>query len=747
MNEGSGTFPEPKAFNFPMDRRGRQLALAGGGTALVPVAAQDESGSLGGFNVNDIIRTILKWRWLIAGVTVASVLAAIVISLLITPVYRGTVTLEINREPTRVLANNEDAQPNSGMDMDFLATQVGLLGSRSLAERVARTLNLGSDEDFVGTTEGRRVDRERMAIGKLQGGLEITPQRNTRLVNVAFEDTDPGTAARVANAFATNFIESNLERRYQANSFARDFLQKRLATVKDSLEKSERQAVDYATRQGIIQLGSGGGDRSGAGETSLDAASLVQLNQSLSEARSARIEAEQRYRQGEGRRGTEVINNSTIQTLTGQRAQLEAEYQEKLGLFRPEFPQMQQLRSRIAALDRSIASQTGAVGGAVSGSLRGDYLAAVARENALQARVGGLRSSVMDERRRNIQLTILQREVDTNRSLYDALLERYKAIGVAGGVGTNLVSIVDQAQVPGGPVSPNLPLNVLAGLALGLMLGLGAAFAIEFIDDTIKNPDDLTNKLKITPLGVIPKGGKDMTLIEILSDPRAPVTEAYHSVRTALQFASDHGVPKTLLVTSTRAAEGKSSTSMALAQNFARLGASVLLIDSDLRKPSFRAPSSASEGLSNLLAGAHNIRECIHKTNFDRLFLLPSGPIPPNPAELLSTGRFRDILNEVSGWFDYVVVDAPPVLGLADAPLLSSVCEGTLMVFEASKIRRGVALNAVNRLRGADANLLGGILTKYNAKASGYGYGYAYVDESYSYGIGEERQRQIELIA
>jgi capsular exopolysaccharide synthesis family protein len=173
----------------------------------------------------------------------------------------------------------------------------------------------------------------------------------------------------------------------------------------------------------------------------------------------------------------------------------------------------------------------------------------------------------------------------------------------------------------------------------------------------------------------------------------------------------------------------------------------VLLIDSDLRKPSFRAPSSAAEGLSNLLAGAQNTRECIHKTNFERLFLLPSGPIPPNPAELLSTGRFRTILEEVGAWFDYVVVDAPPVLGLADAPLLSSVCEGTLMVFEASKIRRGVALNAVNRLRGADANLLGGVLTKYNAKSSGYGYGYAYVNESYTYGIGEEKQRQIELIS
>lgn len=742
MNEGSGSFPDKSGFAFPVDRRTRNLTVPNS-TALVLANGVEPDKGGSGVNVNDIIRTILKWRWLIFGITLACVLAAIIISLMVTPIYQGRVTLEINREPTRVMAQGDDVEPNRGADMDFLSTQVGLLHSRSLAERVARTLNLGSDENVVSQEGGRRADRERAAVGVLAGNLGIEPQRNTRLINISFKSPDPKTAARVANGFADSFIESNLERRYEANNFARGFLQNRLATVKAALEKSERQAVDYATRQGIIQLGGGGGDKSGAGETSLDASSLVQDNTALSQARNDRIAAEQKYRQAlANRSSTDAMANPTVQALTSQRAQLQAEYQEKLALYKPDFPTMVQLRAKIEALGRGISGATTDV----SGALRSEYAAAVARENELQGRVSGLKSSVMDARKRNIQLTILQREVDTNRSAYDALLERYKTIGIAG-VGTNLIGIVDRAEVPGGPVSPNLPLNVMAGLVLGLLLGLGTAFAIEFIDDTIKHPDDLTNKLHLTPLGVIPIGPKDTTLIEILEDPRAPITEAYHSVRTALQFASDHGVPKSLLVTSTRAAEGKSSTSMALAQNFARLGASVLLIDADLRKPSFRAPSSASEGLSNLLAGATNVRECIHKTNFDRLFLLPSGPIPPNPAELLSTDRFRSILGEVTGWFDYVVVDAPPVLGLADAPLLSSVCEGTLMVFEASKIRRGVALNAVNRLRGADAHLLGGVLTKYNAKSSGYGYGYAYVNESYSYGLGEERQRQIELIA
>ena len=248
MNDGSGMFPDSQRFAYPADRRGRQLAVAGGGTALVPVGAADEGSGGTGFHINDIIRTILKWRWLITGVTLACVLGAIILSLLVTPIYQGSVTLEINREPIRITNSEDEAEPNRGNDADFIATQIGLLQSRALAERVARSLNLGSNEAFSGTGEGRRADRERAAVGKLQGNLSIEPVRGTRLINLRYHDPDPALAARIANAFADNFIESNLERRYEANSFARDFLQKRLATTKVALEKSERQAVDYASR-------------------------------------------------------------------------------------------------------------------------------------------------------------------------------------------------------------------------------------------------------------------------------------------------------------------------------------------------------------------------------------------------------------------------------------------------------------------------------------------------------------------
>jgi capsular exopolysaccharide synthesis family protein len=443
-----------------------------------------------------------------------------------------------------------------------------------------------------------------------------------------------------------------------------------------------------------------------------------------------------------------AISDPTVQGLGQQRSALEAQYQQKLALYKPDFPEMVQLRNQIDSLGKEIARQRSSVSGSTSNNLRAEYQAALARENALQAKVNEGKAGLMALRERSIQYTILQREVDTNRSLYDALLQRFKEVGVAGGVGANVVSVVDRAQVPGGPFKPNLPLNIMIGLAVGLLLGLGTAFSIEWIDDTIKTPDDVGTKLGLASLGVIPGVGKGLAVREQLEDPRSQVSEAYQSVRTALQFSTDHGVPRSLLVTSTRASEGKSSTALALAQTLANLGASVLLIDADLRKPTFRGPSSTSQGLSSLLAGSDKVAECVHPTQMERLFLLPSGPIPPNPAELLASGRFKEILDEALTRFDHIVIDSPPVLGLADAPMLASSVEGTLMVIEAGAIRRAAALNAVNRLRASEARLMGAILTKFNALkvGYGYGYGYGYGEDAYAYREGDQPKKQIELL-
>ena len=739
MNNHIGAFPND-ASALSVGGNARPPAIAG----LRDVAFATPTKNEAVFDVSEYWRVIRKWWWLILAITAACVLAAVVVSMLMTPQYQAKATLEVNPGGTQVVKMGE-LDPIATDDRAFLSTQVGLLQSRSLAERVARSVNLANSEHFA-DQEAPRPARESQAVRALASDVEVELPRESRLIQVAVETADPALSARIANSYADNFIQSNLERRYEATSYARSFLEQRIGTVKKRLEDSERQLVAYAQRQGIITLnvdtGSGTGGRS---EQSIDAASLVALNQALSTARTDRIAAEQRFRQAQGNRSTtEVLQNPTVQALTSQRAQLQAQYQQKLGLFKPEFPEMVQLRAQIEALNRSIGQETGNV----SSALRSEYAGAVARERELQAKVNGLKSDLLNLRERSIQYTILQREVDTNRSLYDALLSRFKEVGVAGGVGTNAVSVVDRAEVPVAPVSPNLPLNVAIGLLAGMLLGVIAAFAIEWIDDTIKVPDDLTSKLGITALGVIPIVPKDAAVRDQLEDRKSQVSEAYQSVRAALQFSTEHGVPRNLLITSTRAAEGKSSTALAIAQTLASLGATVLLVDSDLRKPTFRGPTSGSEGLSTLLAGAEDVRQCVHPTEVERLFLLPSGPIPPNPAELLASGRFEAILGEISEWFDHVIIDGPPVLGLADAPLLSSVCEGTLMIVEAGSIRRAAALNSVNRLRAAGARIMGGVLTKFSAKRSGYGYGYGYGygENHYAYAEGEEPKKQIALL-
>jgi polysaccharide biosynthesis transport protein len=719
---------------------GRDLVPTGLRDVAIAQSAPGESK----VSLSEIWRVISKWWWLIAAITFVSILAAVLLSLMVQPEYRARSTLEVNREGVQVVQMGQIEQMEMG-DREFLTTQAGLLRSRGLAERVARSLNLANNADFVDQSAPRAM-REEMATGLVQGSMVVNPVRDSRLVEIVVESTDPNLAARIANAYGDNFIQSNLERRFEATSYARTFLEQRLATVKRRLEDSERQLVAYAQQQGIVTLNvDSGNGQTGRSEQSIDAASLTSINSALSEARAERIAAEQRYRQAQGNGATtEALANMTIQTLTSERAKLAAEYQEKLGIYQPDYPLMAQMRARIESLDKAVQQETGRVGS----SLRSEYQAAAGREAQLQAKVDQLKAALLNLRGRSIQYTILQREVDTNRALYDSLLQRYKEVGVAGGVGANVVSVVDRAQVPGGPFKPNLPFNLVIGLIGGLMLGFGSAFSLEWMDDTIKTPDDVTAKLGIAALGIVPRAEKESSVQEQLEDSRSQVSEAYQSVRTALQFSTDHGVPKSILITSTRAGEGKSSSALALAHILAKLGASVLLIDGDLRKPTFRGQAGSSgAGLSNLLAGSDELKAAIQPTEQDSLFLLPAGPIPPNPAELLASGRFATIIEEVKPVFDYVIVDGPPVLGLADAPLLSSYCEGTVVIIESGSIRRAAALNAVKRLRSAGARIMGGILTKFSATKSGYGYGYGYGygDDRYSYRQGIEDKKQIRL--
>lgn len=686
---------------------------------------------------------VWEWRWLILSAVAAGLALAVIATLLTRPLYRSTALIEISPPAVEVM-DQKTSRQDLAFDDSFIETQTGVLASRALAERVSQDLNLPSNEVLVGNAEADRPGRQRTVLADLKANLTVNAVDRSRLIKIAYSSPDPGLAARVINGFADGYIASSLERRYQASSYARDFLQRQIANVRRELEASERQLVAYAQRQGIITTGGGSIPGQSAGDNdanSLTGSSLVELNRALADATTRRIQAEQAYRQSQSGRSTAEMGERTS-TLRTERAKLQADYQDKLAVFKPDYPEMVRLKSRIDALGQGIAAEERDVATGRSGTLAADYQAALAAESALRGRVSGLKGQVLDLRGRSIQYNILRRDVDTNRSLYDALLQKYKEIGVAGGIGTSFASIVDRGDAPAAPYKPNLIFNLLIGLGLGLAAGLGIALVLEFVNDTIKTPDDVRNRLRLAFLGGIPvlQGNRP---VDALGDPRSPITEAFFSTGTSLGFTTEEGAPRSLLLTSTRPAEGKSTSAWALAQYFARVGKSVLLIDADLRKPAFVTGQEKEDGLSNLLTNRDAVRPHVIQTDIENLWLLPCGPIPPNPAELLASSRMQAIINEAVSEFDMVIVDGPPILGLADAPLLSTACRGTLMVVEAGKTRTRAAVEALNRMRAAGATVIGCILMRYRHEASGYGYNY----EAYTYKSVESRHREIRALA
>jgi len=712
------------------------------GAALGP--GQRSYSAAASLDFPTLVRIIHHWRWLVLGAVALGLVGAILFSLLTTPVYRSWVTLEAN-PPSVAVSDEQSRQQDSqaSNNYDFVATQVGLLGSRAVAERTAQDLNLANNPDMV-PQDADASQRLRTATAVVQGGLKVVAPEDGQLIKFSYDSTSPQLAALVANGIADSFINTSLQRRYEASAYARNFLERQIAKTRGDLEKSERSVVAYAQQQGIITTaGEGGSDSkaSGSDTNSLQGESLVQLNAALAAATARRVSAEGAYRQALATGPTSDVNNSVL-PLRQELAKLQGEYSQKREFMKPEHPEMVSLQSQINELQRQINNQAAQASSGRINGLLADYRGALDAERALQARVSQLKGDVLNLRGRSIQYTILQREVDTNRSLYDALLQRYKQIGVAGGVGMAPVSIVDRAQVPTFPFKPNLFMNLLVGLGLGLVAGVVGAVGFEFLNDTIKTRDDVRRKLALACLGTVPKTSAKDAFVEDLKNPTSMISEAYSAIVAALRFSTEEGTPKVFLVTSTRSAEGKSSSALAIAQNFARRERRVLLIDSDLRKPAFKAANDRV-GLSRLLTTDDPLNAHVVETQHQNLWLMPSGPLPPNPADLLSTGRIRKIIAEAKDQFDLVVIDGPPTLGLADAPLLASAAGTTLFVIESGKTRTRAAVEALNRLEATGTRILGAALTKCGESHDGYGYsGYGY---GYGYGA-KGRLKKTEIL-
>lgn len=690
-------------------------------------------------------RIVLRWRWLILGAVALGIVASIVMTLISTPQYTATTRIEINREGARIV-NVQGVQPEtSGVDNEFYQTQYGLLGARALAERVARDLRLINDPDFFKVMRikdeasgaefaAMSPDQRKKAVVKaLLLKVNVTPIRLSRLVDISWTSPDAALSARVTNAWAAGFIQSNLERRFESTAYARRFLERRLDQLRARLEESERRLVNYASQQAIINIPVGvPGSDGRTEERSLTGDSLAALNTALSDAIADRVRAQSRLGRQAGGANAEALASPALGSMRERRAEASAEYSRLLTSFEPGYPPARALAAQIKELDASIAREEARV----ERSLSEGYRSSLEREKMLTAQVGALKSGFLDQRRRSIQYNIFQREADTNRELYDGLLQRYKEIGVAGGVGSNNVAIVDAAIAPDRPSAPRPLINLLLGLLAGLGVGVGIALLVEQMDETISDPGDIEARIGAPLLGVVPKAAGGFSNAEV-RDPKSGVAEAYLSIQTSLSFSSDHGIPRTVTVTSTRASEGKSTTAMALAFWIARGGAKTILVDADMRSPSVHSGLGLSNerGLSNYLAGANDLDGLILQSEGNPFAVLPAGPPPPNAAELLHNTRLGALLEELLRRYDHVVVDSPPVLGLADAPSIASATEATIFVHEAKGVKVRIARRAIERLRQSRAHLVGVVLTKFDARRAHFGYGYEY---GYGYG-GDER--------
>lgn len=700
------------------------------------------------FDIREII-AIIRANLIVISVIVAATFAlAIIATLLQTPRYTAETTLQINDQSAQIFGKQDDTMQDpvvAATDTErFLQTQVDILKSRALAERVAQKLRLVGNPKFYDamgvrppTSDLTRAELEDLTIQTIERARDVDLPRNTRLATVSFISTQPELAARIANAFASEYIQTNLQRRFDSSAYAREFISGQLSEARAKLERSERDLNSYAREVGLIRdrdsSASGSPYQRGRVGSSVTTTSLLEINTAANQAQAARIAAEGRWKliaNGNLLSSPDVLANPAISALLAQRAQQMAELEKQRASHLEDYPIVQQLKAQVGVIDAQIQS----VARSIKASVKQQYDAALDAERSLAQQVNELKSSSLAEQDELVQYRLLEREADTNRTVYEGLLQRYKELNAAAGISASNISIIDPAVPPIRPSSPNLLRNLLVALVVGF--GSAAAFIYlrTQLDDSVKVPEDVEGKLQMPLLGVIPLA-QDIDVEVAMEDPKSPISEGYNSLRSALLYSTSSGLPKTMLVTSSQPSEGKSTTSIAIARGIARLGRSVVLLDLDLRRPALHRAiamlnAENSRGVSSILTHQSTVDEALRDTDLDHLKVITSGPIPPSPTELLSSSRMTQLLEELTARFDLVLLDSPPVLGLADSPLLAALVEGVVIVIQSDRSRRGSLKASLRRLRSMRTNVLGGVLTKFDPSDTGnryseyYGYNY-----------------------
>lgn len=703
-----------------------------------------------------------KRRWLVALFFAAVVFSVGLFTLFQTPIYSAEATLLIEPTDPQVIDIKHVLGESFGYESSYYTTQNEMLRSRSLAARVIQERGLAEESAFFEGSTGpfaalagialspvhliaswltpaRDVSEEDTRSWLVDLYLErlgIDPIPESRLVRLYFSSSDPELAARVVNTHASVYIAQGLELRMRANDEARRFLEGRLSELRSRLERSEAALNSYRREQGIVSLD---------GKANVVIDRLADLNQRLTAAEAERIGAEADFRLV-GQRSADwlpaVLESTVVKALKEELARLDGEYASLSTRFKPGYPRVAQLKAQIAEGRRRLVHEVKSIAGGIESA----YLAAKAREDDLRAQMDAQKAAALRLKDASVEYAILEHDAETARQLYGSVRQRIQETNVAAELRSSNVFIIDGASPPLEPSSPRTGRNLAFAMLLGLLGGVGLALLAEYLDSRLKSPQDVERYLGLASLGVVPdfapagegwsrqlaasvKKGRGLLAppkaktVELVGadEPRAAVTEAYRSIRTSILLSQAGEPPHTILFTSSAESEGKTTTALHMALMFARLGAPVLVIDADLRRPSCHRVLGVrnTPGLTEVLAGHEGkLRRLeLRKTE---LFFLGAGSTPPNPTELLGSQRMREVLARVRQRFAYVLIDAPPLAPVSDSVVLSTLVDGVVLVVDQLRTPRQRVRDARARLAYARAKVLGVVLNRCDADVGAY---------------------------
>lgn len=651
---------------------------------------------------------------------------ALAIGLLVTTAmpqkYTSSASIVLEQQAPQVIAVPDlDPQRNAQDAERFLQTQTDLVRSQTLANAVADQLKVERNPALLDALSvDEDADRRRgSVVAALMTGVQVDLGLNTRLAKISFTSRDPVTSANVANAYAQQLVAANLKAKTGTSSRAAEYLKNQLVEAKKKLEDSERSMLSYARSAGLTTADVTG-QGNGQGTVSFSSMLLGPLSQSMADATARRIAAQQQWLQYQGASAMalpQVQDNRGVQDMLAQKARMAATQADENERYTGEYPTA--TAAQINSFDREI----NAIAASVRQSYYDNYRGTIQQEQQIQQALNGLRSTIMAERDRSVGYNSLEREVAITKAFYDGLLQRYKEVVAASGAPSANITILDKAIASLDPTSPNLIRNLALALILGLLAAIGIVIVRERSHSFIRSTFDLGEVDYLPFLGVIPVAGKGEKIEDALDDPRSPQSEAYNSAAVSVQRMDDGKMPRTLLVTSSAESEGKSTTAVGLARSLSRLGSRVLLVDGDLRHPSLgeMLGEPAGPGLAEALAGTAQPQSIIRNLPELRFDLVLAGTARENPIGLLAERNLAPVLDQLSANYDIVLVDGPPIMGLADAVILSGSTDAVIVTIEANRTETSQLGLALSRLRGIKS--LGAVLTKFDAKEAGVAYG------------------------